>query len=93
VLAEVDAARGAPCGVGAVTRREGLYSSKHSDWRRQRDAGAFGALSPVARGPKPTPVNPLAAEHARLLSDNKRLAHCLARAKAIIDLPKKYRPC
>ena len=89
VLAEVDAARGAPGGVGAVMRREGLYSSALSDWRRQRDAGAFGALSPVTRGPKPTLVNPLAAEHARLLSDNKRLTQRLARAEAIIDLQKK----
>ena len=89
VLAEVDAARGAPGGVGAVMRREGLYSSALSDWRRQRDAGAFEALSPVARGPKPAPANPLAAEHARLLSDNKRLTQRLARAEAIIDLQKK----
>lgn len=46
-------------------------------------------MSPVARGPKPAPANPLAAEHARLLSDNKRLTQRLARAEAIIDLQKK----
>lgn len=89
ILAEVDAARSTPGGVGAVMRREGLYSSALSDWRRQRDAGAFAALRPAARGPKATPPNPLAAEHARLLRDNKRLTQRLERAEAIIDLQKK----
>ena len=89
ILAEVDAARGTPGGIGAVLRREGLYSSALSDWRRQRDAGALEALSPVARGPKIGPPNPLAAEHARLLRDNKRLTQRLERAEAIIDLQKK----
>ena len=89
ILAEVDAARGTPGGVGAVMRREGLYSSALSDWRRQRDAGAFEALRPVARGPKIAPPNPLATEHARLLRDNKRLTQRLERAEAIIDLQKK----
>ena len=88
ILVEVDAARGTPGGVGAVMRREGLYSSALSDWRRQRDAGAFEALSPVVRGPKVAPANPLAAEHARLLRDNKRLTQRLERAEAIIDLQK-----
>ena len=89
ILAEVEVARGTPGGIGAVMRREGIYSSALSDWRRQRDAGAFAALSPVARGPKAAPVNPLAAEHARLLRDNKRLTERLERAEAIIDLQKK----
>jgi len=89
ILAEVDAARSTPGGIGAVMRREGLYSSALSEWRRQRDAGAFEALSPIARGPKVAPANPLAAEHARLLRDNKRLTQRLERAEAIIDLQKK----
>ena len=70
-------------------RREGLYSSALTDWRRQRDAGAYGALSPVKRGPKLTPPNPLAAELARLLRDNKRLTLRLERAEAVIDIQKK----
>jgi len=89
ILAEVDAARGTLGGVGAVLRREGIYSSALSDWRRQRDAGAFAALNPIARGPKIAPPNPLAAEHARLLRDNKCLTQRLERAEAIIDLQKK----
>src|ERR1017187_9290647 len=47
ILREADEPKDAPGGVGAVLRREGLYSSALSDWRRQRDAGAFEALSPV----------------------------------------------
>jgi transposase len=89
ILAEVDAARGTPGGVGAVLRREGLYSSALSDWRRQREAGVLEALSPAARGPKAAPPNPLAGDHARLLRDNKRLMQRLERAEAIIDLQKK----
>jgi len=80
ILAEVDGARDTPGGVGAVLRREGLYSSALSDWRRQREAGALAALSPVARGPKTAPLNPLAADHARLLRDNKRLTQRLEHA-------------
>jgi transposase len=54
--------------------------------------GAFEALSPVSRGPKTAPPNPLAAEYARLLCDNRRLAQRLERAEAIIELQKKLRP-
>ena len=64
ILAEFDAARGTPGGVGAVMRREGLYSSALSDWRRQPDAGTINALSPVPRGHKVAPTNSLAAAHA-----------------------------
>jgi transposase len=87
ILGEVD--RAGPGGVGAILRREGLYSSGLTDWRRQRDAGAYEALKAVARGPKRAPVNPLAAEHAQLLRDNKRLTLQLRRAEAVIDIQKK----
>ena len=49
-------------GIGAILRREGIYSSTLCDWRRHRDAGTFGALTPVKRGPKTAEPNPLAAE-------------------------------
>ena len=52
ILGEADHAAGVPGGIGAIVRREGLYSSALSDWRRQRAAGAFEALSPAKRGPK-----------------------------------------
>ena len=88
ILADIDRANGTG-GIGAVLRREGLYSSTLSDWRRQRDAGAFDALSPVRRGPKTTVANPLTAEVARLNSNNAQLTRRLARAEAIIDIQKK----
>ena len=62
ILGEVERAAGVRGGGGAIMRREGLYSSALSDWRLQRDAGAFGALSPVKRGRKPAGANPLAGE-------------------------------
>jgi transposase len=89
ILGEVDRAAAVPGGIGAILRREGLYSSALTDWRRQRDAGAFEALSPIKRGPKIAAPNPLAAEHARLLRDNKRLALRLERAEAVIAIQKK----
>ena len=70
-------------------RREGLYSSALTDWRRQRDAGAFEALSPVKRGPKTAEPNPLAAELALSQRDNLRLKQRLERAEAIIEIQKK----
>jgi transposase len=45
-------------GIAAILRREGLYSSALTDWRRQRDAGAFEALKPLRRGPKPVVPSP-----------------------------------
>ena len=89
ILGEVDRAAGIPGGVGAVVRREGLYSSALTEWRRQRAAGAFEALSPAKRGPKTAELNPLAAELALVQRENSRLTRRLARAEAIIDLQKK----
>ena len=70
-------------------RREGLYSSALTDWRRQRAAGALEALSPVKRGPKVATPNPLATEHAQLQRDNRLLTKRLERAEAIIEIQKK----
>ena len=99
ILGEVDRAADVPGGIGAIMRREGLYSSALTDWRRQRDAGAYEALSPVKRGPKPADLscealakrepNPLAAENAQLRQDNARLARKLERAEAVIEIQKK----
>ena len=89
ILGEIDRAAGTPGGISAIIRREGLYSSALTDWRRQRDAGAYHGLSPVKRGPKLMEPNPLAAEHAQLLRDNKRLTLRLERAEAVIAIQKK----
>jgi transposase len=88
ILAETDQAAESR-GVGAILRREGLYSSTLTDWRRLRDAGTLGALAPARRGPKPPLANPLAAELAEALRINARLQRRLERAEAIIDLQKK----
>lgn len=88
ILAETDRAS-QPGDIAAILRREGLYSSALTDWRRQRTAGALGALAPQKRGRKAAPVNPLAAELAALQRDNLRLTRRLARAEAVIDVQKK----
>jgi len=88
ILAEVDCAA-ATGGIGAILRREGLYSSAVANWRRQRDAGAIGGLNPARRGPKTTEPNPLASELDRLRQDHARLTRRLTRAEAIIDIQKK----
>ena len=87
ILADTDRAADTG-GIAAILRREGLYSSALTDWRRQRDAGALGALTPVKRGPKIAEPNPLAAELALSQKDNARLSLRLARAEAIIELQK-----
>jgi transposase-like protein len=88
ILKETD--RAARTGdIGAILRREGVYSSSLTDWRRQRDAGAFEALTPVRRGPKAAPAGPLEAELTSARQEIARLGQRLERAEAIIDLQKK----
>ena len=88
VLAETDGAADVG-GIGAILRREGLYSSTLSEWRRQRDSGALGALTPAKRGPKPALPNPLSVELAQVKRENARLARRLEHAEAIIEVQKK----
>src|SRR5947209_16359175 len=59
ILAETDRAADTG-GIAAILRREGLYSSTLTDWRRQRDAGAFEALKPQRRGSRPEVTQPAA---------------------------------
>src|SRR4051812_17571019 len=88
ILAETDRAADTG-GISAILRREGLYSSTLTDWRRQRDAGAFEALKPLKRGPKEAAVNLMAAELARANRENAHLKRRLAQAEAIIGIQKK----
>jgi hypothetical protein len=71
VLGETDRAADMG-GISAIPRREGLYSSTLMDWRRQRDAGAFEALTPGKRGPKAASANPLEAELTSARRDDHR---------------------
>ena len=75
-----------PGQIGALLRRERLYSSHLVDWRRQRDAGALEALART-RGRKPT--DPMQAEVERLRRANERLATRLAQAEKIIQIQGK----
>ena len=75
--------------IGALLRREGLYSSNLTTWRRQRDNGTIEALSPKKRGRKALRQDPLLQENEQLRRQNDRLAHRLQKAEAIIDFQKK----
>src|SRR5689334_18686426 len=87
ILAETDRAADTS-GIAAILRREGLYSSTLTDWRRQRDAGAFEALKPQRRGPRLEVAKP-AAELDQLRCENARLRQRLEHAEAIIGIQKK----
>jgi transposase-like protein len=85
ILDEADACA-TPTQRGALVRREGLYSSHLTTWRRQRAQGALDGLAPKKRGPK---ANPLATENARLQHEIERLQAQLQRAETIIEVQKK----
>lgn len=72
--------------IGALLRREGLYSSHLTTWRRQREAGQLAGLAPKKRGPKP---DPQAEELKRLRKENERLQVRLQQAEAILEAQKK----
>jgi transposase len=88
ILAEADACT-EPGRLGELLRREGLYSSHLTTWRRQRDEGALAGLTPKRRGRKAKPKSPLADEVARLQRENQRLKEQLRQAELIIDVQKK----
>jgi transposase-like protein len=75
--------------IGAILRREGLYSSHLTCWRRQRQAGQLAALSDNKRGRKPSPDTPLSAEVERLRRENERLSQRLQQAEVMIEIQKK----
>lgn len=88
VLEEVDAATESGA-VGAILRREGLYSSHLAEWRRARAAGELEGLAPKKRGPKPVPANPLAKENAELKRALEKAELRAKRAEALVELQKK----
>lgn len=85
ILREVDACQGSG-EIGALLRREGIYSSYLTTWRRQREAGELDGLAPHKRGPKP---DPQAVELAKLRRENERLQERLRQAELIISVQKK----
>ena len=84
ILAEADTCQRGE--LGALLRREGLYSSLITDWRRLRAAGQLSGLTPHKRGPK---IDPHAAESARQQQTISRLEKRLQQAEAIIGAQKK----
>lgn len=85
IVREADACK-EPGEIGALLRREGLYSSLLTAWRRQRDEGALAGLRSKKRGPKSKAVDPRVK---RLERENARLKRKLEQAETIIDIQKK----
>jgi transposase len=88
ILLEAEAAAATRGGLGALLRREGLYSSLLTYWRRERAQGVLEALTPQKRGPK-SKRNPLEEENQKLRRQNARLSEDLRKAQIIIDVQKK----
>jgi transposase-like protein len=85
ILREVDRAK-APGAVGAILRREGLYSSQLFVWRRDRDRVAKAGLAAAKRGPTAKVVDPKVKQLER---ENARLERKLKQAETIIEFQKK----
>ena len=86
-LREADQAKG-PGSIGALLRREGLYSSTLTAWRREREAVVGHALAPQKRGPK-SKRDPFQEENQKLQKENARLTEELRKAAIVIDVQKK----
>jgi len=87
ILEEADACQDSGQ-IGALLRREGIYSSHLANWRKLRRDGALSALTEQKRGPKPLPSDIL-KELEQLKLQNQQLQHRLAKAETIIEVQKK----
>ena len=87
ILEEADACEHGE--IGALVRREGIYTSYLSRWRRERDRGQLEGLGPKKRGRASKPEKALTEENGRLRRENKRLKERLAQAETIIEVQKK----
>jgi len=74
--------------LGRLLRREGLYSSHLTTWRRQQEEGSLKGLAPKKRGRKPN-KNRKSKREAQLEGEVRRLRKKLEQAEAIIDIQKK----
>ena len=88
ILEAADASR-EPGQIGALLRREGLYSALLSKWRAQRDQGVISALAPKRRGRKPVHRTADQVRVAELERENETLRAQLQQAELIIDVQKK----
>ena len=78
-----------PGEVGALMRREGVYSSSLSTWRRQRETADLAALAPQKRGPKADPARIDAQHIAQLTRERDHLRVELDKAQLVIEVQKK----
>ena len=85
ILTEADACQGAG-EIGALLRREGIYSSYLTQWRRERDGGLLGGKESPKRG---RPRQAETSEARRLRQENEQLKAQLAQAELIITAQKK----
>ncbi len=88
VVRRADACK-APGEIGALLRREGLYSSSLTAWRRELEERDLGALAPKKRGPKSTPADPRDGEMAALRRENATLKSRAERAELLVAIQKK----
>jgi transposase-like protein len=88
ILAAADACK-AQGEIGALLRREGIFSSHLTTWRRQRTEAIRAAMEPQKRGPKPIPLTAESKRVADLTRENDRLRRRLVQAHTIIDVQKK----
>jgi transposase-like protein len=88
ILREADACT-KPGEQGALLRREGLYSSHLTEWRRARERGELDALSPKKRGRKAKEVDPLEKKIAELQRSLEKAEMRAKRAEALVELQKK----
>ena len=88
VIGEADKCQ-KPGEIGALLRREGLYWSNLSNWRKQRASGELVGLSAKKRGPQRQEKNPLAERVKELERENGRLQRRADLAEGIVELQKK----
>jgi transposase len=88
ILREADRCR-KPGELGALLRREGLYSSSLSNWRAARDRGELGGAGTRKRGPVARPPDPGAKRIVELERENRQLRHRAERAEALVEVQKK----
>jgi transposase-like protein len=88
ILQEADAAI-LPGAIGELLRREGLYSSLLTAWRRERTAAALAGLSARKRGPQARKTSAETKRIQQLERDNEKLRHRLKQAEIIIEFQKK----
>jgi transposase len=88
IVREADACSN-PGAVGALLRREGLYSSHLSNWRQEVEAMELAALQSKPRGPRPDAAKAADRRVLSLEQENAKLRRQLGRAEQIIDVQKK----